>query len=234
MSRFGNRSFLSWLFLQQPVPKRARKATQKTPVQSPMSTPPHLLKTPQEQSLCSISLHIKSENREDYITVNTFPASIGRVDDGETAVVIEDGSISKHHASILLRDSALYIIDNNSKNGVRLRGQALTAGKPASINQGDILRLGRVEVRVDEIIIEPDHEENQTEVVFNNENQPMYIPDNLHKSPGIAPTVKPTTMPVRPPPEHALKVDRFCTGCGKANTAMKNFCGKCGKNLQIK
>ena len=232
MSRRGNRSFLSWLFLQHPTPKKEQKTTKRPHVQSPVNSPPQFPKIPQTQSSREIYLLIRSEDREDYITVNTFPATIGRVDDGETTIVIEDRSVSRRHASILLRDNTFYLIDNDSRNGVRLRGRTLTPGKAAPITHGDVFKIGRAEVRVDNVVAETDYKGNQTEMVFDNGNQNMYISQGMHESLETLHAAKPVAMPEQIYTAPGLKVSNFCTGCGSTNADMKKFCVICGKNLQ--
>jgi hypothetical protein len=244
MSKTKKRSFLSWLFLQDPITKNERKMAQKPHVQSSMNVPVQFQKVQQVQSLCMVNLLIRSKDIEDDITIDTFPAIIGRVDDGETTIVIEDNSISKRHASILLRNNTFYIIDNDSKNGVRLMGQTLTPGVATPIKQGDILKLGRVEIHVDDAVVEMENKENQTDLLLDNEYQSEYYPRGSHTLPVASPVVTPAPgsvqtqpvpvqMPVRTPPAQISNVRKFCTGCGKENIGMKSFCGSCGKNLQI-
>jgi pSer/pThr/pTyr-binding forkhead associated (FHA) protein len=239
MSRPRNRSLLSWIFLQDPTPKDEQKAAQIQKVQSPVNMPPYFQKAQRAQSLSTIRLFIKSEEMEDYITVNTFPSTIGRVDDGETDIVIKDRSISKSHASIIYRDNVFYVIDNGSKNGIRIMGQILNPGAVTPINQGDILKLGRVEVHICDVFVEPEYKDNQTGSVFynenqfSNENQSMHLTHNLHQSPVAPYAATSASIPVQSPPEHISNVSKFCAGCGRENIQMRNFCGSCGKNLQI-
>ena len=82
--------------------------------------------------------------------------SIGRgaTDTGELPAVdltSSDGinkGVSRRHATIVRRDGALHIVDNNSANGTYLNGQRLVAGQPRILRDGDDVRLGHLVVRV--------------------------------------------------------------------------------------
>jgi hypothetical protein len=56
--------------------------------------------------------------------------------------------VSRKHATIVRRDGALHIVDNNSANGTYLNGQRLVAGQPRILRDGDDVRLGHLVVRV--------------------------------------------------------------------------------------
>jgi hypothetical protein len=127
-------------------------------------------------------------------------------------------------------------------------GQTLTPSAATPIKQGDVLKLGRVEICVYDVIVEPEYKENQTEMVFEYENQTMFTPNSVHELPvGYSveipapmpactppvPVSPPAPIPVQTPPTHTSKVKKFCTGCGKENMAMKSFCANCGKTLQV-
>jgi hypothetical protein len=56
--------------------------------------------------------------------------------------------VSRRHATIVRRDGALHIVDNNSANGTYLNGQRLVAGQPRILRDGDDVRLGHLVVRV--------------------------------------------------------------------------------------
>lgn len=81
---------------------------------------------------------------------------LGRVDPdtGEmpsvdlTAAQGIDKGVSRKHAIIMRRDSALHIVDNNSANGTYLNGQKLVAMQPRILRDGDDIRLGHLVLRV--------------------------------------------------------------------------------------
>jgi pSer/pThr/pTyr-binding forkhead associated (FHA) protein len=75
--------------------------------------------------------------------------TIGRVDDN--TFPIPEASISSHHCEILLRGSEIVLRDLNSTNGTFISGQQLTG--EAVIKPGQIIRLGQVEMRLED----PEH-----------------------------------------------------------------------------
>lgn len=56
--------------------------------------------------------------------------------------------VSRRHATIMRRDGALHIVDNNSANGTFLNGQKLVTGQPRILRDGDDIRLGHLVLRV--------------------------------------------------------------------------------------
>ena len=56
--------------------------------------------------------------------------------------------VSRRHATIVRRDGALHIVDNNSANGTFLNGQRLVSGQPRILRDGDDVRLGHLILRV--------------------------------------------------------------------------------------
>jgi pSer/pThr/pTyr-binding forkhead associated (FHA) protein len=70
-------------------------------------------------------------------------ASIGR--DPECAICLRDDSVSRQHAQIVRQRAGYYISDVGSSNGTLLNGVPLIA--PTLLAQGDVLRLGTIELR---------------------------------------------------------------------------------------
>lgn len=56
--------------------------------------------------------------------------------------------VSRHHATILRKDGALHILDNDSANGTYLNGQRLVAHQPRILRDGDDVRLGHLVLRI--------------------------------------------------------------------------------------
>jgi pSer/pThr/pTyr-binding forkhead associated (FHA) protein len=56
--------------------------------------------------------------------------------------------VSRHHASMMRREGALYLVDENSANGTYLNGQRLVAEQPRILRDGDDIRMGRLVMRV--------------------------------------------------------------------------------------
>jgi hypothetical protein len=71
--------------------------------------------------------------------------TVGRVDDN--TFQISDGSVSSHHAEIILRGTEIVIKDLNSTNGSFIGAEKITE---TVLKPGQILRFGQVELRIDD------------------------------------------------------------------------------------
>jgi hypothetical protein len=71
--------------------------------------------------------------------------TVGRVDDN--TLQIADGSVSSHHAEILLRGSDILIRDIGSTNGTFIDNEKITE---MVLHPGQILRFGQVELKIDD------------------------------------------------------------------------------------
>lgn len=71
--------------------------------------------------------------------------TVGRVEDN--AFQITDGSVSSHHAEIILRGNEIVIKDLNSTNGTYINTEKITE---AVLKPGQILRFGQVELKIDD------------------------------------------------------------------------------------
>ncbi len=71
--------------------------------------------------------------------------TVGRVEDN--TFHISDGSVSSHHAEILLRGTDVVVHDLNSTNGSFINGEKITE---QVLKPGQILRFGQVELRIDD------------------------------------------------------------------------------------
>ncbi len=56
--------------------------------------------------------------------------------------------VSRRHALIVRRDTALSVIDQDTPNGTFLNGQRLIANQPRILRDGDELRLGHMILRI--------------------------------------------------------------------------------------
>lgn len=73
--------------------------------------------------------------------------SVGRTGDNQLA--IDDQSVSKMHASLLLNNEGkLVVADTGSTNGTFVNGVRIAYGKAVEFDQGDKLRFGSAEVAV--------------------------------------------------------------------------------------
>jgi predicted component of type VI protein secretion system len=71
--------------------------------------------------------------------------TVGRVEDN--AFQIADPSVSSHHCEMLLRGGDVVIRDLNSTNGSFINGEKITE---ATLKPGQVLRLGQVDLRIDD------------------------------------------------------------------------------------
>ncbi len=72
--------------------------------------------------------------------------TIGRVDDN--MFPLPEASVSSHHCEILLRGTDVVVHDLNSTNGTYINGQQVA--NEAVLKPGQILRLGQVELRLED------------------------------------------------------------------------------------
>jgi pSer/pThr/pTyr-binding forkhead associated (FHA) protein len=77
--------------------------------------------------------------------------TIGRVDDN--TFPIPEGSISSHHCEVLLKGADVIIRDLSSTNGTFVNGHQVTGEAP--LKPGQILRLGQVEMRLEDANAKP-------------------------------------------------------------------------------
>jgi pSer/pThr/pTyr-binding forkhead associated (FHA) protein len=63
-------------------------------------------------------------------------------------VVLEDQSISRRHAVIVRRDNRTVLLDDRSLNGIHVNGERVSE---AALAHGDVILLGRIEVRYVEV-----------------------------------------------------------------------------------
>src|SRR4051812_26545718 len=83
------------------------------------------------------------------VSVRALPAagSIGIGRGSGCDVVIEHPSVSRQHATLQL--APLQIMDQNSRNGTRLRGEALEPGVAVPFAIGEAVQLGHVTILID-------------------------------------------------------------------------------------
>ncbi|HUC86287.1 MAG TPA: FHA domain-containing protein, partial [Candidatus Acidoferrales bacterium] len=77
--------------------------------------------------------------------LNTERTTVGRVEDN--TFQIADGSVSSHHAEIILRGSDILVRDLNSTNGTFINNEKITE---MVLKPGQTLKLGQVELRIDD------------------------------------------------------------------------------------
>ncbi len=94
--------------------------------------------------ICFLEGYFTSGHVYSKVAVNHLPFLIGRMPD--SGLPIDADTISRHHAEISCCDGQLCIKDLNSTNGTFLNDSKITQSMP--IEDGDIVRLGDVELRV--------------------------------------------------------------------------------------
>ncbi len=71
--------------------------------------------------------------------------TVGRVEDNNFCIA--DGSVSSHHAEILLKGTDISVKDLGSTNGTFIAGEKISE---SVLKAGQILRFGQVELRIDD------------------------------------------------------------------------------------
>ena len=59
-------------------------------------------------------------------------------------IVLDDASVSRRHALLARRGEATHVLDDRSRNGVRVNGDRVSE---APLRNGDVVALGRVSLR---------------------------------------------------------------------------------------
>ena len=98
--------------------------------------------------------------RVEFTLVQGQRLSVGRT--RENALDIEDGSVSKIHASLVLnRENQLMVADTGSTNGTFINDQRIAYGKAFPIGDGDKVKFGIIEVSLQRV---PKEVEQQQEI----------------------------------------------------------------------
>jgi hypothetical protein len=77
--------------------------------------------------------------------LNNERTTVGRVEDNDFHIA--DGSVSSHHAEVILRGAEILIRDLNSTNGTFINNEKITE---MVLKPGQTLRLGQVELKIDD------------------------------------------------------------------------------------
>ena len=239
MPRDKNRSFLSWLFFKEPKPNGSEAAN--------MSASQHVPNMPYQPQPCngaptpksSIRLCIKFNDTENPVTISEFPFVIGRVKEPGTPVVIDEKSVSRRHALVECIGGEFLVSDAGSKNGVEISGRKLNMGEKFRLNRGDMFKIGRAEILVEDFYCEQEIDYSQTEwispevhteLIMQSQNPPFTEPQ-VPQQPAIYPTPVPVSPPTPPPPPPPPpEPQNICKNCGFGNKSAAKFCAKCGFN----
>jgi hypothetical protein len=77
--------------------------------------------------------------------LTTERTTVGRVEDNTFQIV--DGSVSSHHAEIILRGTEILVRDLNSTNGTFINNEKITE---TVLKPGQTLKFGQVELKIDD------------------------------------------------------------------------------------
>jgi HD-GYP domain-containing protein (c-di-GMP phosphodiesterase class II) len=69
-------------------------------------------------------------------------------------LVLDDASVSRHHAEIVLAEDGWHVRDNGSTNGTHLNGVRL-GRTPQRLRAGDVVGVGKIALRVKSVVAEP-------------------------------------------------------------------------------
>jgi len=73
--------------------------------------------------------------------------TIGRSSD--RTITIDDTRVSRSHATVERTRSGWSVTDNGSSNGTRVNGKAIAAKAPKALDDGDVIGVGPVDLRVE-------------------------------------------------------------------------------------
>ena len=87
----------------------------------------------------------RDDNELASYTVSSLPLTIGRSKSADIRIK-EDIAISRRHATIFIKEDAVYVYDRNSSNGLFSKGRRIRCKR---LNEGDSFTLGGTEVLVE-------------------------------------------------------------------------------------
>lgn len=181
-----------------------------------------------------LTLSIRNDGAETVSEMSSFPFLIGR-EYFPGGLHIDNKSVSRRHALVAVENGEVTISDQNSSNGVEVSGRKLYAGETQPLRRGDIIKIGRVEVRVVDISETPGMEYGGEMTEYSGYTEFLLPKRTPGRPPAPAsepvqprPPAQPASEPAQPAPEQAV----FCTQCGHSNKlGQSNFCAKCGSIL---
>ncbi len=110
-----------------------------------LSAPPEIQAEPEKEIFIAEFVVNDKPKRVELAFSDKQRLSVGRTKEND--LVIDDQSISKIHASLILNsDKQLMVADTGSTNGTFINGQRIAYGKGISIKDGDKLNFGTVAI----------------------------------------------------------------------------------------
>lgn len=151
----------------QPVSKKeaekkiARQAVAPAPVE-PITLEPKAEEDPFESKLqesmsvkpanpTGLNLTITINGQKQQVSVNAFPALLGR-DSNTCEVPVTEPAVSRKHARFTLENGTVYLEDVSEHNGTFINGTKLPPLGRSKVSEGDKINLGRAEIIVDKIV----------------------------------------------------------------------------------
>ncbi len=93
-----------------------------------------------------INFELVNETTGDRFPLNQGQISIGRGKRNDIA--LESAKASRNHATIMFEGDEIYIVDNNSSNGIKLNGIKIKPDTPTLIKARDIFVIGDFEFKI--------------------------------------------------------------------------------------
>ena len=151
----------------QPVSKKeaekkiARQSVAPAPVE-PITLEPKAEEDPFESKLqesmsvkpanpTGLNLTITINGQKQQVSVNVFPALLGR-DSNTCEVPVTEPAVSRKHARFTLENGTVYLEDVSEHNGTFINGTKLPPLGRSKVSEGDKINLGRAEIIVDKIV----------------------------------------------------------------------------------
>ena len=89
-----------------------------------------------------VSIHmLKREKTGEIISINKSPFKIGRSNSADDYVIADNRSISRTHATLVVKNDVCYITDNGSLNKTYINGSALVPETECALSNGDNVKL---------------------------------------------------------------------------------------------
>ena len=93
-----------------------------------------------KQAVTSIHM-LKREKTGEVISINKSPFKIGRSNSADDYVITDNRSISRSHATLVIKNDVCYIMDNGSLNKTYVNGSAIVPETECALSNGDNVKL---------------------------------------------------------------------------------------------
>jgi pSer/pThr/pTyr-binding forkhead associated (FHA) protein len=89
--------------------------------------------------------HIIASSAAERTVELTGTTTLGRTADND--IVIDDTTVSRCHAMLLIEDGEVLLLDMESTNGTSINGAPAEPDEPVPLVDGDMIKVGRVLMR---------------------------------------------------------------------------------------